>query len=132
MSSTLTTFGRITRTFRAERGEFLKDMAQHLGVTPAYLSAVERGQRNAPLEWVGVLQKAYDLSFESAESLRNAVLESRTYRKLDISHLPLRDKRLFEMFAELYPSFDESERDQLQKMIDRRKGCRMKHIKSSH
>ncbi|WP_078598698.1 helix-turn-helix domain-containing protein [Evansella clarkii] len=122
MSSTLTVFGRITRKLRIEHDEYLKDMALHLGVSPAYLSAVERGQRNAPYEWVGRLQEAYDLSFEAVECMKKAVAESRAYNKLDISHLTDADKRLIEMIAEHLPLFDDVKREQLCELAGQRKG----------
>lgn len=120
MSSKLTMFGQITRKLRVEHDEYLKDMAEHLGVTTAYLSAVERGHRNAPHEWVGRLQKAYDLSFETAEYMKKAVEESRVYNTLDISHLKTDDKRLIKALAERLPAFDEREREQLCRLAGRR------------
>lgn len=44
----LTPFGARVRALRAERGLQLKDMAAHLGVSSAYLSALERGERGRP------------------------------------------------------------------------------------
>ncbi|MGP9820712.1 helix-turn-helix domain-containing protein [Salinarimonas sp. NSM] len=44
----LTPFGRRVRRLRAARGLQLKDMAAHLGVSSAYLSALERGERGRP------------------------------------------------------------------------------------
>ncbi|GGK53543.1 helix-turn-helix domain-containing protein [Salinarimonas ramus] len=44
----LTPFGRRVRELRAARGLQLKHMAAHLGVSSAYLSALERGERGRP------------------------------------------------------------------------------------
>ncbi|WP_349369518.1 helix-turn-helix domain-containing protein [Salinarimonas sp.] len=44
----LTPFGRRVRALRAARGLQLKHMAAHLGVSSAYLSALERGERGRP------------------------------------------------------------------------------------
>lgn len=122
MSSKLTAFGRMTRKIRVEHDEYLKDMAEHLGVSSPYLSAVERGQRNAPAEWVGVLQKAYNLTHDTADCMKRALAESRSYAKLDISHLSLGDKRIIEGISEQLSGFDASERKQLQQLLSRRKG----------
>ena len=54
----MTPFGERVRQLRRERGLLLKDMAGHLGVSSAYLSALERGERGKPT-WTliqGVLQ----------------------------------------------------------------------------
>lgn len=129
MSSKLTAFGRMTRKIRVEHDQYLKDMAEHLDVSPAYLSAVERGQRNAPDEWVSVLQNAYNLTHYTADCMKRALVESRTYAKLDISHLSSRDKRLVECIAEQLTTFEPCEREQLEQLLDRRKGTDSLSIK---
>ena len=44
----MTPFGDRMRRLRAERGVTLKDMAAAIGVSPAYLSALEHGKRGRP------------------------------------------------------------------------------------
>ncbi len=44
----MTPFGARLRKLRAQRGVSLKDMAAGLGVSPAYLSALEHGRRGRP------------------------------------------------------------------------------------
>lgn len=44
----MTPFGDRIRKLRAERGVTLKDMAEALGVSSAYLSALEHGKRGRP------------------------------------------------------------------------------------
>ncbi len=44
----MTPFGVKLRQIRAERGMTLKQMAEGLGVSPAYLSALEHGRRGRP------------------------------------------------------------------------------------
>jgi transcriptional regulator with XRE-family HTH domain len=44
----MTPFGEKLRELRAQRGRALKHMALYLGVSSAYLSALERGQRGKP------------------------------------------------------------------------------------
>jgi len=44
----MTPFGIKLRQIRAERGMSLKAMAESLGVSPAYLSALEHGRRGRP------------------------------------------------------------------------------------
>ena len=43
----LTAFGKLIRTFRLEKLMRLKDMASDLGVSSAFLSAVETGERKS-------------------------------------------------------------------------------------
>jgi transcriptional regulator with XRE-family HTH domain len=44
----VTPFGQRVRELRAQRGITLGEMADGLGVTPAYLSALEHGKRGRP------------------------------------------------------------------------------------
>ena len=44
----MTPFGDRMRKLRAERNVTLKDMAEALGVSSAYLSALEHGKRGRP------------------------------------------------------------------------------------
>jgi transcriptional regulator with XRE-family HTH domain len=72
----VTPFGRRVRELRRERGLLLKDMAAHLGVSAAYLSALERGERGKPT-WTllqGVLQYFRIIWDEADELLRLADL----------------------------------------------------------
>ena len=72
----MTPFGRRVRELRRERGLLLKDMAAHLGVSVAYLSALERGERGKPT-WTllqGVLQYFRIIWDEADELLRLADL----------------------------------------------------------
>ena len=44
----LTSIGRFLRKLRIDHGEILKDMADALGVSYAFLSAVENGKKKCP------------------------------------------------------------------------------------
>lgn len=72
----MTPFGARVRQLRRERGLMLKDMAAHLGVSSAYLSALERGERGKPT-WSlvqGVLQYFHIIWDEADELVRLADL----------------------------------------------------------
>jgi transcriptional regulator with XRE-family HTH domain len=66
----MTPFGERVRQLRRERGLLLKDMAAHLGVSSAYLSALERGERGKPT-WTliqGVIQ-CFNIIWDEADDL---------------------------------------------------------------
>ena len=58
----LTEFGKVLRKLRINRQEILKDMADTLKVSSAYLSAVETGKRRIPTDWVSRISESYSLS----------------------------------------------------------------------
>src|SRR3712207_6565514 len=66
----MTPFGERVRQLRRERGLLLKDMAGHLGVSSAYLSALERGERGKPT-WTliqGIIQY-FNIIWDEADEL---------------------------------------------------------------
>ncbi len=67
----MTPFGRKIRQLRDRRGLTLKRMAQDLGVSSAYLSALEHGHRGRPGPGL-VLQICgyFDLIWDEAEELK--------------------------------------------------------------
>ena len=69
-AGSMTPFGERVRRLRRERGLLLKDMAAHLGVSSAYLSALERGERGKPT-WTliqGVIQY-FNIIWDEADEL---------------------------------------------------------------
>lgn len=49
------TLGTHVRTERLRRGMTQERLAEHLGVTPRYLAAIERGERNLTLDSIEAL-----------------------------------------------------------------------------
>ena len=74
----VTPFGDKMRGLRAERGLRLKDMAAGLGVSPAYLSALEHGKRGRPnRRFVHRICQFLGVIWDDAEALQ---------RLADLSH----------------------------------------------
>jgi transcriptional regulator with XRE-family HTH domain len=75
----MTPFGKFLRNLRIERGLLLKDMAEMLDVTSAYLSAVEHGKKGAPsAALVSKLENLLNLTTEQKKELRRAAAASNT------------------------------------------------------
>lgn len=68
----LTEFGKALRKIRIDRQQLLKDMADNLGVSSAYLSAVETGKRRIPQDWVSKIATIYSLDSDSKANLQKA------------------------------------------------------------
>ena len=74
----MTPFGLRLRELRAERGISLQDMAAGLGVSPAYLSALEHGHRGKPnRRFVHQVCQFLGIIWDDAEALQ---------RLADLSH----------------------------------------------
>ena len=84
----MTPFGERVRQLRGERGRMLKDMAAHLGVSSAYLSALERGERGKPT-WTliqGTLQY-FNIIWDDADELARLADLSDPRVKIDTARL---------------------------------------------
>jgi transcriptional regulator with XRE-family HTH domain len=72
----LSDFGQLIRGLRLRKDMLLSDMADQLGVSPSYLSAVDFGRRPVPKDWPDKIAKILDLSAEQLELLRLAAADS--------------------------------------------------------
>ena len=110
-----TSLGKFLRTLRIENGEILKDMAENLGVSSAFLSAVENGKKKLPDSWYEKLTKVYSLTKSEQEELKKAVMESSDIVELDIAHSTCYQRNLAVSFAREFNSIDE---DLCKKLLD--------------
>lgn len=84
----MTPLGERIRALRRERGVSQKDMAEALGVSAAYLSALEHGRRGVP-SWT-TIQKIigyFNIIWDDAEELQRLAETSQPRVVLDTSGL---------------------------------------------
>lgn len=112
----LTPFGKALRVFRVENGELLKDMAVRLGVTPAYLSAIENGKKEPTDELMTRLYKAYDFSSEQKEELEAAKVKTQKYIKLSFEDDEDGDLGL--LFARSLGSLSDTQRMDIRQILN--------------
>nr|WP_254007761.1 helix-turn-helix transcriptional regulator [Rhizobium sp. L1K21] len=76
------------RRMRKERGISQKQMAQAIGVSPAYLSALEHGNRGAPsFDFVQRVAGFFGVIWDDAEELMNIAARSHPRIVVDTSGL---------------------------------------------
>ncbi len=97
----MTPFGRKLRDLRAARGLRLKDMAVALGVTPAYLSALEHGRRGRP-SWrlVQAIIGYFNVIWDEAEEIERLARLSHPRIVIDTSGLDPKATELANLLAE--------------------------------
>ncbi len=103
-----TEIGTFLRNLRLNHQQILKDMAKVLGVSSAFLSAVENGKKNMPEAWYSVLKKEYALTNEKMDSLRQAAMESQKTVSLNISKASASNRQLAVSFARQFDELDET------------------------
>jgi len=115
----MTPFGERVRQLRRERGLMLKDMAAHLGVSSAYLSALERGERGKPT-WTliqGVLQY-FNIIWDEADELARLADLSDPRVKIDTSGTHPRATLLANRLAREIGQLCEDEVDEMLAILD--------------
>jgi transcriptional regulator with XRE-family HTH domain len=115
----MTPFGERVRQLRRERGLLLKDMAAHLGVSSAYLSALERGERGKPT-WTliqGVLQY-FNIIWDEADELARLADMSDPRVKIDTGGCESRATLVANRLAREIRGLSESEIDAILAVLD--------------
>mgnify|MGYP002624377606 CR=1 FL=1 len=103
----LTSLGRFLRKIRIDHGEVLKDMADKLGVTASFLSAVENGKKRMPSSWNSLICSLYELNNEQMDELTRAIAESENKIELDFTNASGTQRELAVSFARKFNDFDE-------------------------
>ncbi len=104
----MTPFGNKIRELRAKREVTLKDMAGDLGVSSAYLSALEHGRRGRPGPGL-ILQVCgyFDLIWDQAEELKRLAALSHPRPVVDTAGLSPQATELANLLAQRIGDLDE-------------------------
>ncbi|MBX3596579.1 MAG: helix-turn-helix domain-containing protein [Rhizobiaceae bacterium] len=105
----MTPFGLRIRELREQKGVSQKEMASALGVSPAYLSALEHGRRGTP-SWP-LLQKMigyFNIIWDEAEELGRLAHSSDPKVVVDTSGLSPKATELANLLSERISALDEA------------------------
>lgn len=72
-----TAIGKELRKLRIETDERMMDMAERLGKSPAFISAIEVGRKSPPLGFEDLVKRVYGLAGKAAEAIEIAADRSR-------------------------------------------------------
>lgn len=117
----LTEYGKFLKKLRVDNGELLKDMAQKLDVTVAYLSAVENGKREVPTKWLDIIKDEYDLDAEQYDNMEEAAYQSKKTLSLDLSQKDAVDRNLALSFAREFHDLTVEEKAGIMSILRRKK-----------
>lgn len=117
----ITSLGTFLRKLRLAKGEILKDMAECMGVSSAFLSAVENGKKKMPDTWYQKLAESYNLDETQIANLRQAVMESGEVVELNIKNASVGNRQLAVSFARQFDSLDEETSQRILKILNKRK-----------
>lgn len=117
----MTPFGAKMRELRAEKGVKQAEMAADLGVTPAYLSALEHGKRGAP-SWAFIQKiiQYFGLIWDDAEELKELAHLSKPKVTIDTAGLDPRATRAVNLLSQRVGRLDSRALDQLLALLGER------------
>ncbi len=118
----ITSVGKFLRKLRIDSGEVLRDMANNLGVSSAFLSAVENGKKKFPEAWNEKLTEIYKLTPNQVEEMKEAIIESTSIIKLNIENASQKNRDLAVKFARNFDSIDDETRDKIFNILSKSKG----------
>ncbi|MEQ8334858.1 helix-turn-helix transcriptional regulator [Nisaea sp.] len=110
----MTPFGARIRKLRAERGVTLKQMAEALQVSSAYLSALEHGKKGRPT--VGLIHQIcqyFGLIWDDAEDLKKLARQSNPRVVIDTAGLSPKATELANTLAKRIRDLDDPRLDAL-------------------
>ena len=115
----MTPFGERLRDLRAARGLALKDMAEGLGVSAAYLSALEHGQRGRPnRRFVHRVCQYLGIIWDEAEDLQRLADLSHPRVVVDTAGLSPQATEFANLLAEKIKDLPEETVERLRAVLD--------------
>ena len=118
----MTPFGDRMRKLRGERGVTLKAMAEAIGVSPAYLSALEHGKRGRP-GWhlIQRILSYFNIIWDEAEDVARLARISHPRIAIDTSGLNPKATELANRLADEIGKLDIAALEEMMALLDRRK-----------
>ena len=101
-------FGICVRNIREKENDSLRQMAIKLGVSAAFLSAMEVGRKPIPVEYVDKIKKIYNLSKKEEIELENSIYETNERVPIELKKMNEAQKDVSLMFARKIKNADEA------------------------
>lgn len=106
-----TEIGRHLREVRVKTRDSLRAMAIKMGISAAYLSAIENGKRNVPAGFLETFFNAYSLTTEEQANITQSVYQSISKYTIDLTNLS--DIKRQVLLSVIKDEIDESTMDKL-------------------
>lgn len=110
-----TKFGELVRILRVKHHEVMGDMAKRLGIKLPFLSAIENGKKNVPIELIKKIVECYQLTSDDEQELIKAAEESKTQYKISAIGAGINQRKAALQFAR---SFDKMDDETAQKVLE--------------
>ena len=105
-----TPFGERLQELRAQRGMSLAQLAERLAVSPAYLSALETGQRGVPnRRFLHQICQIFAIIWDEADALADLAQHSDPKPSMDVRNKSADHVRLANILRDKIPTLSEQE-----------------------
>lgn len=115
-----TKFGEFVRILRVHNHQVMGNMAKILDTSVPFLSAVENGKKNVPLDWVEKIANAYALNDKQREELVNAIEESKTQYKIITANAGALQRKTALKFARSFDGMDDETAEKIMALLCRK------------
>ncbi|WP_139559501.1 helix-turn-helix transcriptional regulator [Methylotetracoccus oryzae] len=114
----ITEYGKLVRKLRIDAERTTKNMADALGVTPAYLSALETGKKNIPPALVGRVARFFAEAGLPNGNLERELEEAAFMSQRTFEFAPERqDRELIAAFARKFPNMGDEQKRKVLEML---------------
>lgn len=113
----LTSIGKFLRKLRIDQGEILKDMADKLGVSVAFLSAVENGKKRMPAPWNKKICDLYHLSPVERDAFTSAIAETEESIEMSLYDTTAQKRELAVSFARKFSDINDEQVAAIKKIL---------------
>lgn len=113
----LTAFGKALRKIRIDRNLLLKDMADGLGCSSPFLSAIESGTKRIPDDMIERISQVYKLTEEEVQSLEVGKVQSMKEVVMSLKDFCAQDRELAMAFARNFGALQEDQKEKLRAIL---------------
>ena len=113
-----TRLGDLIRSIRMKAEISLRKMASDLGVSPAFLSAVENGKKKMPDAWLSLIPETFNLPADEIEEFKDVAYESFDTVAVNIANASEANKKLAIRFARRFEDIDEKTSEELLSILE--------------
>lgn len=113
----VTEFGRLLREWRHERGMLLRQMADELGWTSAYISAIETGRKPITDKFLATIIEYCAADEGLAQRMKEAAKNSPVRAQIDLMDASSEDRRLVAQFARRYQEISDESKTEIMRLL---------------
>ena len=118
----LTPVGKVLRKARIDRDMLLKELAEKLDVSAAFLSAIEAGRKPMPRSFIDDVSEALNLDSIEQKLLRDAADQSADTVRISLGRSATAfDRSLASVLARNFDTLDAAQKEAIHKILRREK-----------